>query len=88
MFDDSEGPVLLAPKPDIIVEVVEIEALPELTYKFCANGVVTPAAEYVTLPGVPNAPPDDPVTKLSLVGYILPLNLLTLAVNVNMFVLL
>ena len=70
----------------MIVEVVDIDALPELTYKFCARGVVTPAAEYVTLTGAPNAPPAVPVTKLSLVGYILPLSLFTLAVNVKIFV--
>ena len=81
------GPVELAPNPAIIVDVVAIEALPLATYRFCANGVEIPAVEYVILVGAPNAPPDVPVTNVSLVGYMLPLNLFTSNVTSNAFVL-
>jgi hypothetical protein len=71
-----EGPLALEPNPVVIEEVVDIATFPELTYKFCVRGVETPAAEYVMLEGAWNAPPDEPVTNVSVVGYVLPLKLL------------
>jgi hypothetical protein len=72
----KEGPLELEPKPVVIEEVVDIATLPEATYKFLVKGVETPAAEYVMLAGAWNAPPAVPVTKVSVVGYVLPLKLL------------
>ena len=60
----------------------------ELTYKFCANGYVTPALAYDTLVGAAIAPPAVPVTKayadeLAPLGNISPLNFEMLPYKVN-----
>jgi hypothetical protein len=51
------GPLALELNPVVIAEVVSKYALPELTYKFLANGTVTPAPVYVITVGAANAPP-------------------------------
>jgi hypothetical protein len=72
----KEGPLALEPNPVVMDAVVDIATLPDATYKFCVSGVETPAVEYVMLEGAWNAPPAVPVTKVSVVGYVLPLKLL------------
>ncbi len=73
MFEETEGPIELEPNPVMTVALVFTTALPLATYKFLANGVVTPAVAYVTDDGELNAPPAVPVMNVSDVGYTSPL---------------
>ena len=88
MLTLNDGPLALDPNPEITADVVSKYALPELTYKFLANGTATPAPVYVTLVGADNAPPEVPVTMLDVLddtanGYVSPLSLETLPLIVN-----
>ena len=77
------GPVALAPVVVTILAVVVEVVLPLATYKFLANGVGIPNCVYVLDAGAKNWPPAVPVRKVSVFGYISPLNRATVAVNVH-----